>query len=102
MKNYSSAQFELLALKLADTNELRDYLLVSNLWLWQTITLLAHVKNNKWGAAQIHLLSNLTLFNLDIKYHVELLVIGHTWMTKRKSSVNEEADEALNWQCVFY
>ena len=68
MQNYSSAKLELLALKWTVTEKLRDYLLGSKFTVYTDNNPLAHVKESKLGAAQIRWLSELALFNFDIKY----------------------------------
>ena len=68
MCNYSSAKLELLALKWAVTEKFRDYLLGSKFTLYTDNNPLAYVKESKLGAAQIRWLSELALFDFDIKY----------------------------------
>ena len=68
MHNYSSAKFELLALKWAVTEKFRDYLLGSKFTVYTDNNPLAYVKESKLGAAQIRWLSKLALFDFDIKY----------------------------------
>ena len=68
MWNYSSAKLELLALKWAVTEKLRDYLLGSKFTVYTDNNPPAYVKESKLGAAQIRWLSKLALFNFDIKY----------------------------------
>ena len=68
MHNYSSAKLELLALKLAVTEKFRDYLLGSKFTVYTDNNPLAYVKESKLGVAQIRWLSELVLFDFDIKY----------------------------------
>ena len=68
MRNYSSAKLELLALKWAVTEKFRDYLLGSRFTVYTDNNPLAYVKESKLGAAQIRWLSELALFDFDIKY----------------------------------
>ena len=68
MQNYSSAKLELLALKWAVTEKLRDYLLSSKFTLYTDNNSLAYVKESKLGVAQIRWLSKFALFDFDIKY----------------------------------
>ena len=68
MHNYSSAKLELLALKWAVTEKLRDYLLGSKFTVCTDNNPFAYVKESKLGAAQIKWLSKLALFDFDIKY----------------------------------
>ena len=68
MCNYSSAKLELLALKWALTEKFRDYLLGSKFTVYTDNNPLAYVKKSKLGVAQIRWLSELALFDLNIKY----------------------------------
>ena len=68
MQNYSLAKLELLALKWAVTEKLRDYLLGSKFTIYTNNNPLAYVKESKLGVAQIRWLSELALFDFDIKY----------------------------------
>ena len=53
MQNYSSAKLELLALKWAVTEKLKDYLLGSKFTVYTDNNALAYVKESKLGAGQI-------------------------------------------------
>ena len=68
MWNYSSAKLELLALKWAMPEKLRDYLLGSKFAIYTDNNLLAYVKASKLWAAQIRWISKLALFTFDVKY----------------------------------
>ena len=68
MCNYSSAKLEQLALKWAVTEKLHNYLLGSPFTVLTDNNPLAHVKESKLGVAQICWLSELALFDFDIKY----------------------------------
>ena len=68
MHNYSSAKLELLALKWAVTEKFRHYLLGSKFTVYTDNNPLAYVKESKLGVAQIRWLSELVLFDFDIKY----------------------------------
>ena len=68
MNNYSSAKLELLALKWAVTEKFRDYLLGSKFTVVTDNNPLAYVNKSKLGAAQIHWMSDLALYDFDIKY----------------------------------
>ena len=68
MQNYSLAKLELLALKWAVMEKLRDYLLGSKFTVYTDNNPLAYVKESKLGVAQIRWLSKLALFDFDIKY----------------------------------
>ena len=68
MRNYSSAKLELLVLKWAVTEKLRDYLLGSKFTVYTNNNPLAYIRESKLGVAQIRWLSELALFDFDIKY----------------------------------
>ena len=68
MWNYSSAKLELLALKWVVVRKLREYLLGSKFTVYTDNNPLAYIKESKLGVAQIRWLSELALFNFDIKY----------------------------------
>ena len=68
MQNYSLAKLELLALKWAVMEKLRDYLLGSKFTTYTDNNPLAYVKESKLGVVQIRWLSELALFDFDIKY----------------------------------
>ena len=68
MQNYSSAKLELLALKWAVTEKFKDYFLGSWFTAYTDNNPLAYIKGSKLGAAQIRWLSELALFDFDIKY----------------------------------
>ena len=68
MQNYSSEKLELLALKWVVTEKLRDYLLGSKFTVYTNNNPLAYVKESMLGATQIQWLSELALFDFDIKY----------------------------------
>ena len=67
MRNYSSAKLELLALKWVVTEKFKDYLLGSQFTVYTDNNPLAYVKGSKLGVAQIRWLSELALFDFDIK-----------------------------------
>ena len=68
IQNYSSAKLELLALKWAVTKKYKDYLLGSQFTAYTDNNPLAYNKGSKLGVAQIRWLSELALFDFDIKY----------------------------------
>ena len=68
VRNYISAKLELIALKWALTEKLRDYLLGSTFTIYTDNNPLAYTKENKLGAAQIQWLSKHAIFDFDIKY----------------------------------
>ena len=70
MRSYSSAKLELLALKWAVCDKFKDYLLGSKFTVLTDNNPLCYVKTSKLGGSQIRWLSNLALFDFDIKYRV--------------------------------
>ena len=68
MQDYSSAKIELLALKWSVCEKFKDYLLGSKFTVYTDNNLLVYIKTSKLGAAQIHWLSEFTLYDFDIIY----------------------------------
>ena len=98
MCNYSSAKLELLVLKWAVTEKLRDYLLGSKFTVYTDNNPLAYVKESKLEAAQIRWLSKLALFDFDIKYRTGKWnqaadTLSHHPTTDSEILSNTESDE---------
>ena len=70
MKNYSSAKLKLLALKWSVCKKFKDYLIGSKFTVLMDNNPLTYVHASRLGASQICWLSDLTLFDFDIKYCV--------------------------------
>ena len=68
MRNYSSAKLELLVLKWAMCEKFKDYLIGSRFTILTDNNLLTYVCMSRLGAAQICWLSDLALFDFEIKY----------------------------------
>ena len=68
MQNYSSAKLELLALKWAVCGKFKDYLISSKFTVLIDNNPLTYICISCLGAAQIRWLSDLTLFDFEIKY----------------------------------
>ena len=68
MPDYSSAKIELMALKWSVCDKFKDYLLGSKFTLFTDNNPLCYIKSSKLGAAQIHWLSELMLYDFDIVY----------------------------------
>ena len=68
MHNYSSAKLELLALKWSVCEKFRDYLISSKFTVLTDNNPLTYVRTSCLGASQIRWLSDLALFDFDIKY----------------------------------
>ena len=69
MCDYSSAKIELMALKWSVCNKFKDYLLGSKFTVFTDNNPLCYIRSSKLGAAQIHWLSELVLYNFDTVYH---------------------------------
>ena len=97
MWNYSLAKLELLALKWVVKGKLRDYLLGSKFTIYTDSNPLAYFKESKLGVAQIRWLSELALFNFNIKYRSGKLnqvadALSHCPMTDNEVLSNSESD----------
>ena len=68
MQNYSSATLELLALKWSVCEKFRDYLIGSKFTVLTDNNPLTYVHTLHLGVSQIRWLSDLALFDFDIKY----------------------------------
>ena len=68
MQNYSSAKLELLALKWAVCEKFRDYLISSKFTMLTDNNPLTYICTSCLGAAQIRWVSDLVLFDIEIKY----------------------------------
>ena len=107
MRNYSSAKLELLALKWAVTEKFKDYLLGSQFTVYTDNNPLAYVKGSKLGAAQIRWLSELALFDFDIKYRTGKSNQAADALSHRpKSSVDISSDrgseESEEYETISY
>ena len=69
MRDYNSAKIELMALKWSVCDKFKDYLLRSKFTVFTDNNPLCYIKSSKLGAAQIHWLSELALYDFDIIYH---------------------------------
>ena len=83
MRKYSSAKLELLALKWAICDKFRDYLIGSRFTVLTDNNPLTYVRTSRLGAAQIRWLSDLALFDFEIKY--------------RAGKTNQAADALSQW-----
>ena len=70
MCNYSSAKLELLALKWSVCEKFRDCLIGSKFTVLTDNNPLTYVRTSCLGTSQIRWLSDLALFDFDIKYRV--------------------------------
>ena len=105
MKSYSSAKLELLALKWAVCDKFKDDLLGSKFTALMDNNPLVYVKTSKLGASQIRWLSDLALFNFDIKYGVGRKnqvadALSHCPLNPDSSAKSEDDDD--NWETISY
>ena len=105
MRNYSSAKLELLALKWAVCEKFKDYLIGS----WFTILTdnnpLTYICTSHLGAAQIHWLSDLALFDFEIKYRAGKSNQVADALSRRPSnpdSLSESLDDDEEWETISY
>ena len=104
MPNYSSAKFKLLALKWVVTEKLRDYLLGFKFTVYTDNNPLAYVKESKLGVAQILWLSDLALFDFDIKYRSSKSIqaadaLSHCPKTNNENFSDSESD---TYEIILY
>ena len=105
MKSYSSAKLELLALKWAICNKFKDYLSGSKFTILMDNNPLCYVKTSKLGVSQIRWLSNLALFDFNIKCQVGRKnqvadTLSHHPLNPDSSSESEDDDD--NWETISY
>ena len=106
MKDYSSAKLELLALKWLVCEKFRDYLIGSKFTVLTDNNPLMYVHTSRLGAAQIHWLSDLVLFDFDIWYHVQVRSNQAAdalsqWPINPESS-SESSDEEEEWETISF
>ena len=107
MRNYSSAKLELLALKWAVTKKFKDYLLGSRFTVYTDNNPLAYVKGSKLGAAQIRWLSELALFDFDIKYRTGKSnqaadALSHCPKSSLDMSSDRGSEESEEYETISY
>jgi len=68
MDNYSSMKLELLALKWAVTEKLREYLIGAKFVVYTDNNPLSYIQSAKLGAAELRWVAQLSQFDFDIKY----------------------------------
>ena len=105
MKSYSSAKLELFALKWAICDKFKDYLLGSKFTVLIDNNPLCCVKTSKLGVSQIRWLSNLALFDFNIKYQAGKKnqvadTLSHHPLNHDSSSESEDDDD--NWETISY
>ena len=105
MRSYSSAKLELLALKWVVCDKFKDYLLGSKFTVLMDNNPLCYVKTSKLGASQIRWLSDLALFDFDIKYRAGRKnqvadALSHHPLNPDSSSESKDDDD--NWETISY
>ena len=105
MRNYSSAKLELLALKWAICEKFKDYLIGSKFTVLTDKNPLTYICTSHLGAAQICWLSNLTLFDFEIKYRAgKSNQVADTLSRQpvNPDSSSESSDDDEEWETVLY
>ena len=105
MRKYSSAKLELLALKWAICDKFRDYLIGSQFTVLTDNNPLTYVHTSHLGAAQIRWLSDLTLFDFEIKYRAEKTNQAADALSRwpgNPDSSSESSDGEEEWDTISY
>ena len=105
MRDYSSAKIELMALKRAVCEKFKDYLLGSKFTVYTDNNPIVHIQKSKLGAAQIHWLSELALYDFDIIYktgHSNLVADALSRRPQDPNSDNEITDDEEEWTAISY
>ena len=107
MRDYYSAKIELLALKWSVGEKFKDYLLGSKFTIYMDNNPLVYVKTSKLGAAQIHWLSELALYDFDIVYHTGKSNLVADALSRRPESPSSnnrgrEDDSDEEWEAISY
>ena len=105
MRNYSSAKLELLALKWAMCEKFKDYLIGSRFTVLTDNNPLTYVRMSRLGAAQICWLSDLALFDFEIKYRAGKSNQAADTLSRHPSnpdSPSESSDDDEEWETVSY
>ena len=105
MKSYSSAKLDLLALKWSVCEKFRDYLIGSKFIVLTDNNPLTYIHTSILNASQIHWLSDHTLFNFDIWYHVgksNQVAGSSSQQPEDPDSSSESSDEEEKWETISY
>ena len=105
MRNYSSAKLELLALKWSVCEKFRDYLIGSKFTVLTDNNPLTYVHTSRLGASQIRWLSDLALFDFDIKYRVgksNQVADALSRQPANPDSASESSDDEEEWKAISY
>ena len=108
MRDYSSAKIELMALKWSVCDKFKDYLLGSKSTGFTDNNPPCYIKSSKLGAAQIHWLSELTLYDFNIIYRTGKSNLVADALSRRPE-VEEEVEKEVppesdddEWMAVSY
>ena len=102
MHNYSSAKLELLTLR---CKKFKDYLIGSKFTVLTDNNPLTYVCTSRLGASQIRCLSNLALFDFDIKYRAgktNQAADALSWWPVNPDSSSESSDGEEEWETISY
>ena len=105
MRNYSSAKLELLALKWAICEKFKDYLIGSKFTVLTDNNPLTYVCTSCLGAAQIYWLSDLALFDFEIKYRAGKSNQAADALSRQPvnpDSLSKSSDDDEEWETVSY
>ena len=105
MRNYSSAKLELLALKWAVCEKFKDYLIGSRFTILTDNNPLTYVCTSCLGAAQICWLSDLALFDFEIKYRAgksNQAADALSQCPANPDSPSESLDDDEEWETISY
>ena len=105
MRNYSSAKLELLALKWAVCEKFKDYLIGSRFTILTDNNPLTYVCTSHLGAVQIRWLSDLALFDFEIKYRAgksNQVADALSWRPSNPDSLSESSDDDEEWETISY
>ena len=105
MRNYSSAKLELLVLKWAVCEKFKVYLIGSKFTVFTDNNPLTYVCTSHLGAAQIRWLSNLLLFDFEIKYRAgksNQAADALSWWPVNPNSSSESLHDDGEWETVSY
>ena len=105
MWNYSSAKLELLALMWAVCEKFKDYLIGSKFTVLTDDNPLTYICTSCLEAAQIHWLSDLTLFDFEIKYRAGKSNQAADALNQQPvnpESLSESLDDDEEWEAISY
>ena len=105
MRNYSSAKLELLALKWAVCEKFMDYLIGSKFTVLTDNNPLTYICTSHLGASQICWLSDLVLFDFEIKYRAGKSNQAADTLSQRPvnlDSSSESSDDDEEWETISY